>query len=43
MRPSTVLFTCIVTILVVGALALALLPTMAAISHALTAALAVAQ
>ena len=43
MRTSTLLFTCITTILVVGAVALVVLPTMANIARTLTAALAVAQ
>ncbi|WP_272939525.1 hypothetical protein [Cupriavidus necator] len=43
MRTSTLLLTCITAILVVGALALVVLPTMTTISRALTAALAVAQ
>ncbi|WP_349609089.1 hypothetical protein [Cupriavidus sp. DF5525] len=43
MRTSTLLFTCITTILVVGAVVCAVLPTMASIARTLTAALAIAQ
>ncbi|WP_454752183.1 hypothetical protein [Cupriavidus necator] len=43
MRTSTLLLTCISAILVVGAVAFAVLPTMATIARTLTAALAVAQ
>ncbi|WP_268989245.1 hypothetical protein [Cupriavidus necator] len=41
MRPSTLLLTCITAILVVGAVALVLLPTMAELQHVLTATLSV--
>lgn len=43
MRTSTLFLTCITAILVVGALACAVLPTMVTIARTLTAALAVAQ
>ncbi|WP_255351116.1 hypothetical protein [Cupriavidus sp. SK-4] len=43
MRASTLLLTCITAILVVGAVALVLLPTMAELHRALTATLSIAR
>jgi len=42
MRPSTLFLSCITAILVVGAVALVVLPTMAELQRVLTAALSVA-